>query len=374
MEKRPQGPYMTTQSPVPTETIECPLCLGEGKLKRTEVLDRLGVKDFARVAQLSAEEAFRLLLKKHHHDEQSVWARFETELTKRTAEIEQRHQDELQTLGGRFKEFESAARVADERKALDVQRVRAELETKLRSGESQTEDLNRRVEDYFREIIQLRERNQELETEMAKVAHVDKLEEVSFADEARTWAGICVSEKLPKNGDFILAYRDASGAPAQPKMLVDNKDKAVVAEGDLDKLVRDAKERNVPVGVIVAKEESQLRQIDKETRWGQKDGVWILRTTRQWLPRDLDVLRPLFERMRTQGSDFLEKNAALGEEIRRTFADLDRVESELKKAARAITSASGLVAKYRERLQELCESAVGRKMPAGSELSAARIG
>ena len=32
-----------------------------------------------------------------------------------------------------------------------------------------------------------------------------------------------------------------------------------------------------------------------------------------------------------------------------------------------------LVAKYRVRLQELCESAVGRKMPAGSELPAARI-
>ncbi len=36
--------------------------------------------------------------------------------------------------------------------------VRAELETKLRSEESQREDLNRRVEDYFREITQLRER------------------------------------------------------------------------------------------------------------------------------------------------------------------------------------------------------------------------
>jgi hypothetical protein len=46
---------------MPDENIECPLCLGEGTLKRTEVLDRLGVKDFARVAQLSAEEAFRLL-------------------------------------------------------------------------------------------------------------------------------------------------------------------------------------------------------------------------------------------------------------------------------------------------------------------------
>src|ERR1022692_3982987 len=225
MEKRPQGPYMTTQSPVPTETIECPLCLGEGKLKRTEVLDRLGVKDFARVAQLSAEEAFRLLQQKHHHDEQTVWARFETELTKRTAEIEQRHRDELQTLGGRLKEFESAARVADERKALDVQRVRAELETKLRSGESQREDLNRRVEDYFREITQLRELNQELEAEMSKVARVGKLEEVSFADEARTWAGIAV-ERLSKNGDFVLAYRDPSGAALEPHIIVDNKDKA----------------------------------------------------------------------------------------------------------------------------------------------------
>jgi hypothetical protein len=41
---------MTTQLSMPTEAIECPLCLGEGRLKRTEVLDRLGVKDFARVA------------------------------------------------------------------------------------------------------------------------------------------------------------------------------------------------------------------------------------------------------------------------------------------------------------------------------------
>ena len=181
---------------MPTETIECPLCLGEGKLKLTEVLDRLGVKDFARVAQLSAEEAFRLLLQKQNHDEQNVWLRFETELTKRTAEIEQRHRDELQTLGGRLKEFESAARVADERKALDVQRVKAELETKLRSEHSQTVDLNRRVEDYFREISQLRERNQELETEMAKVARVGKREEIDFADEARTLTGICCN--LPR--------------------------------------------------------------------------------------------------------------------------------------------------------------------------------
>ena len=92
------GGRLSARSSMATDAIECPLCLGEGKLKRTEVLDRLGVKDFARLAQLSAEEAFRLLLQKHHHDEQTVWARFETELTKRTSEIERRHGNQLQPM------------------------------------------------------------------------------------------------------------------------------------------------------------------------------------------------------------------------------------------------------------------------------------
>ena len=162
------------------DTIECPLCCGAGKLKRTEILDRLGVKDFARVAQLSAEEAFRLLTQKHNHDQQGVWSRFDIELAKRTAEIRERHKDEL------------------------------------RSAQSDRDDLTRRVEDCLREVAQLRERNQMLEAEMAKVARVGKREEMSFEEEARTWAGIAVSEKLPKNGDYILAYRDPSGAPLEP--------------------------------------------------------------------------------------------------------------------------------------------------------------
>jgi hypothetical protein len=66
--------------------------------------------------------------------------------------------------------------------------------------------------------------------------------------------------------------------------------------------------------------------------------------------------------MRIQGFDFVENNAALAEEVRRTFADIDRIESELKKAAKAIGSASGLVSKYRGRLQELCDIAAASKI------------
>lgn len=306
------------RSPMAKETIPCPLCSGAGELSRAEILDRLGVKDFARVAQLSAEEAFRLLQSKNDREHHGAWARFEIELAKRVTEIREQHKDAL------------------------------------RLTQSERDDLTRRVEACLREVAQLQERNQQLETEMAKVARVGRKEELDFADEAQTWVGLSV-ERITRNGDFILAYRDPSGVPLEPRIVVDNKDKTSVTEGDLRKLIRDAKERRCPVGIIVAREESQLRQHDRERRWGLEDGVWILRTTRVWLPRDLEVLKPIFERMRTEGADFLQKNSALAEEVQRTFVDLDEIDKELKKAAKAVEAASGLTAKYRARLQALCD-------------------
>jgi hypothetical protein len=50
--------------------------------------------------------------------------------------------------------------------------------------------------------------------------------------------------------------------------------------------------------------------------------------------------------MRTEGANFLQKNSARAEEVRRTFVDLDEVEKELKKAAKSIEAASGLTLKY----------------------------
>jgi hypothetical protein len=68
--------------------------------------------------------------------------------------------------------------------------------------------------------------------------------------------------------------------------------------------------------------------------------------------------------MRIEGGDFLQKNAALAEEVRRTLIDLDEVEKELKKAAKAVDAASGLTSKYRVRLQVLCDNTTAqKKMP-----------
>ena len=169
------------------------MCLDAGKLKRTEILDRLGVKDFARVAQLSAEEAFRLLQNRHDREHQTAWSRFETELAKRTAEIREHHKDEL------------------------------------RMAQSERDDLTRRIEDCLREVAQLRERNQALESELSR--------EVARMGNARRWIsptrrgrGLALrsAKSLPRMATSS-SYRAPNGDPTEPKMLIDNKDKSVIA-------------------------------------------------------------------------------------------------------------------------------------------------
>jgi hypothetical protein len=367
------------------ETIECPLCIGKGSLTRTEVLERLGMKDFARVAQLSAEEAIRILLKNEKESEQARWAKFDVELTKRLAEVNQKHNAEIQklqteknevsvrlkefesnsatvvsnakqqerltaekelqkqlnTLTGRIADLEGAQKLAEQQKATEVARVKVELEAALNTEKAKANDLDRRVKDYLEEVKKLRDRNGELETEMAKVARVGKKEEMDFAEDVRSWAGIWISDKLTRRGDYLLAFRDGAGNAIEPKMVVDNKDRTTVAETDVKKLIRDCKERELMVGVIVTREDTQLRQLDRECRWGQEDGIWLLRSTRAWLQRDLEVLKPVFERMRVEGADFLQKNAALADEVRRTFVDLDEIGRERASQGKKPPAASG---------------------------------
>jgi hypothetical protein len=59
--------------------------------------------------------------------------------------------------------------------------------------------------------------------------------------------------------------------------------------------------------------------------------------------------------MREDGTEVF-KNAHLADEIRRTLVNLDEIEKELLKAAKAIGSATELTVKYKGRLIAVCDS------------------
>lgn len=391
-------------APVTTneDNIECPLCLGQGHLRRSEVLERLGMRDFARVAQLSAEEAFRLLLAKHKEEENSLWLRFETETAKRLNEVSAKHRNEIHalerqkaglelrlaeleknqnvlvrnvkeaerlaaerllrgeisSLEGRIQELQAEKRYFEQEKIVELERLKSQLEPQIVAERSKSADLSRKVNDHFGEISDLRSKNAALEAELTKVARIGRREEINFAEEAQSWPGIWLSDKLKKHGDYLLAFRDPGGDASDPRMLIDNKDKSVVTEDDVEKLIRDAKQHQIRVAALVTRDENQLRTSDREQRWSCKDGIWVLRTSRPWLRRDLEILKPLFERLRVEGPDFLAKNSVLAAEVRRSLLDIDAMEHELKKAANAIENTRGLATAYKGRLQALCDSAV----------------
>ena len=58
------------------------------------------MKDYARVAQLSAEEAMRLVLQKEKDADQARWAKFDAELSRRVAEVTGRHNAETAEVAG----------------------------------------------------------------------------------------------------------------------------------------------------------------------------------------------------------------------------------------------------------------------------------
>ena len=57
----------------------------------------------------------------------------------------------------------------------------------------------------------------------------------------------------------------------------------------------------------------------------------------------------------------------VADELRRTFPEIDRMEKEIGKAAKAIQSVSALVVRYRDRLRELCDSVANTKVSSKSE-------
>ena len=57
----------------------------------------------------------------------------------------------------------------------------------------------------------LKERESQLEKEMAKVARVGKKEEIDFAEDVSSWPGIWIGTNSSAHGDYLVAFRDGAG-------------------------------------------------------------------------------------------------------------------------------------------------------------------
>jgi hypothetical protein len=76
------------------------------------------------------------------------------------------------------------------------------------------------------------------------------------------------------------------------------------------------------------------------------------------------VLRPVFERMRAESPNFLQRNATVAKEFARALVDLDKIEGQLRKTGTQIGRAQLLTTESHVTLRGLCDrSAAGRTIP-----------
>ena len=145
----------------------------------------------------------------------------------------------------------------------------------------------------MREIADLREQNQELEGEMSK-ARTDRKTRGDWTLRRRlaAWAGVWISDKLPRNGDFILCvpgtqWRSCRAENSDRQQgQIDNRgerhrEAGARRKGTLDRCRRAGRPRGD-------------RSFDRLT--GSRDGAARTESgcserTRQWIVRDLDLLQ-----------------------------------------------------------------------------------
>ncbi|MEY2413330.1 MAG: hypothetical protein QOD84_1936 [Acidobacteriaceae bacterium] len=79
-------------------------------------------------------------------------------------------QKEMADMRGRIRELEADHKLLEDQKEIEIARVKTAMESALSSEKRKLEDRDRLVKDYLAEIGRVRERNEVLAAEMAKVA------------------------------------------------------------------------------------------------------------------------------------------------------------------------------------------------------------
>lgn len=373
--------------------VACPLCDGKGRLSRAYLYEQLGVRDMAKLATHTAKEAVAELTDKlwgQYRDNLDKQVKAESERLKseidrltaeqlalearnkalnesiaekeRTARDSQKNEDQSLWLEEKQKYLDEAARIRQELAELKAASLQAEskernavekatLESKGELGLVRTQ-----LQTALHNLAQVESARAELEKRLSATAVQGRVEEQAFESEVATIPGIWIGEKLKKMGDYLIRLRGPNGEPVETSTLVvDNKDKDKFTSGDIDKLVRDAQHHKSGLAALVASDETCLRREDMERRFEVISGVSVLRTTRQWFARDLDLIRPLMRKQADEGPEFMKRNQSLAATVQSYFKEVDAVDDSLRLAEQHLAKARKDLGSYKQKMVNACE-------------------
>lgn len=381
-----------------SDSIECPLCAGRGKLARVEFYEKTGMREPSLIADLSATQAVERMHAK-------LWADFRGQVSEQVSAKTKDLDQKLLTLAAEKRDLErdvqqlreardtaaAQARADQENKDKDVLlKERKQLQDQLATLQTELSDLRALAQAYPQQeknavnnaTVALEKKLHGLELDRSNLtkerealtaeltdarqrleATKGKVEERSFEDMAAEIPGVWIENWSSKkqSGDYHIGLYDKDGEKLiASKIVVDNKDVGRLTDTEIEKLVRDALHHQIAIAAMVVSDESALRPKDKDARFAFVGGVTVLRTTRNWFQRDLDLLRPLMKRQAEEGPDFMKRNLAVAVEVRSHMKAIDNMEKFMRLARENAEKAESALKNYRTTIEEVCRNAGAR--------------
>jgi hypothetical protein len=369
------------------DTIACPVCKGSGKILKSEILKAFGggtlktvleggMEEFIKKLNLGGLEVFRRI----NEEEEARWKEKISTLEKQrsdlTTAVEQKEREfvEKEKLAVTRGSLEAQRRAEEEKTGL-TQSI-TELKVKINNIEDQhrnqaerlyldhrkeIEALQKRVDEMQekeKELIQLREKLAKGPSEKGKAG------ELEFREFCSQFAEIECSEKLDKQGDYLIKVRELDAKDnwilINEPILVDVKDKERLSPGDEEKAVRDARARQCHFVALVVADESQLRKQDEQSILTEKEGVVVMKTYREVFPRDMQLLRPLLKRYYEDGKrsdpdeNFEEKYQALRKRVMEEINKIGKIREHTRKIRNSCNDIENIEKNVREKVGDLC--------------------
>ena len=247
-----------------SDEIQCPVCKGTGMISETKILTVLGGEALLERIKLTREE----FLKRLNSDapkllteiEKSQEKKFDEKLKAEKAEYETKIEEIKNQLELQKNEFNSnldkkESKLDSQKEIFDLKlnSEREKYNSKLDKNQEELKKSAIEISEKDNTLEQLKEKIVELETKEKSVAsRIGKQGELDFEDWINQFPQFECSEKLSDTGDYLVHLKSKQGngdlKTIQIPIVVDHKKNKVVSKGDIDKILRDVKQRDAVVG------------------------------------------------------------------------------------------------------------------------------
>ena len=262
-----------------TDQIKCPVCEGTGMVSEKKILKRI---------EMTRDEFFNKL----NNDAPKLLSEIEKSYENK---FEEKFEKEEGIMKKEVEKLQNQINYKDDKFEIKIEKERDKFGIELEKKNNEIISYREKITENDGMINEMREKITELQTKEKSVgARIGKQGELEFQDWIAQYPQFECSKKLSSIGDYLvnLKSRQINGDLKflQTPIVIDNKSNKKITKGDVDKILRDVKQRNTQIGYLLVNSAEQFRGEDLKNRYKEFGEYIIIIGTREDFINDASIL------------------------------------------------------------------------------------